>query len=101
VAEAPSFAEALRAIAGGLRESDPTHDHLNLAAVRIDQLGRRLHGLGFARDREIADAFTAAVGELAEAHLLPDEERGEGVRRAAAHLEAAAAHAEQGLLPAA
>lgn len=99
--EPPSFTEALRGIAGALREHTPTHDRLNGAAVRIDQLGRRLHGLGFVRDREIADCFTAAVGELAEAHSFPEEERGKHVDRAAARIDAAALHAEEGLLPAA
>lgn len=98
----PSFPEAVRAIASGLREHahSHSHTHLNRASSGIDHLGRRLHGLGYVRDREIADCFTAALGELSAAHDLAEDERAEAVRRVAGHLDAALAHAGEGVVPA-
>lgn len=95
----PSFTEAVRAIASGLREYAHSHTYLNRASSEIDHLGRQLHGLGYVRDREIADCFTAALGELGAAHRLAEEERAEAVRRVACHLDAALAHAEAGVVP--
>lgn len=99
--DAPSpFVEEIRAIVAGLRGDVRSHDRLNGAAWRIDHLGRQLHGLGFVRDREVADCFTSALGELGASHELPEEERAEAALRAARHLEAALAHAEEGVAPA-
>lgn len=96
----PSFGEAIRDVAAGLRDDAPSHTRLNRAEARIDDLGRRLHGFGYVRNMEIADCFTAALRELAASHVLPEEERGEAVQEAVAQLAAAAAHAEEGVLPA-
>ena len=97
--EPPSFTRALRIIASGLREGSHEHGALNRAASEIDQLGRRLHGLGYLRAREIADCFTAALAELDAAHRVPDPLRGEAVHRAAIRLDAAAGHAAAGVPP--
>lgn len=94
----PSFTEAIRAVASGLREYAPSHASLNRASSGIDHLGRQLHGLAFVRDREIADCFTAALGELSASHGLAEEQRAEAVQRAVSHLDAAVAHAEDGEL---
>ena len=94
-----AFAGAIRSIIAGLREGRPTHARVNGAAAGIDHLGRRLHGLGCVRDREIAGCFTAAVGELGACHPLPEEDRGAAVDAAVRHLDAALAHAGDGLLP--
>lgn len=96
---AAAFTDAIRSIVAGLREGRPTHARVNGAASGIDHLGRRLHGLGWVRDREIADCFTAAVGELGACHPLPEEDRGEAVDAAVRHLEAALVHSEAGVLP--
>ena len=95
----PSFTEAIRDIANGLREDAPSHPHLNRAAAGIDHQGRRLHGLGYVRGREIADRLTAALGELGAAHDLADEGRAEAVHRAVRELEAALDHAAAGVAP--
>lgn len=94
-----AFVDAIRSIIAGLREGPPTHPRVNGAAVSIDHLGRRLHGLGCARDREIANCFTAAVAGLGACHPLPEEARGDAVQAAIRELEAAAAHAEEGVPP--
>ncbi len=94
----PPFADDIRALVAGLREGAPTHARVNGAAAGIDHLGRRLHGLGCVRDREIAGCFTAAVGELHACNPLPEEERGTAVDAAVRHLDAAAAYAEEGVL---
>ncbi|HLL84313.1 MAG TPA: hypothetical protein VK420_16740 [Longimicrobium sp.] len=91
-----SFTEALRVIVEVLREGAPTHARLNGAAFRIDQLGRQLHGLGLARDREVAHALTAAVRVLGESHELAEDDRAGAVSEAVRHLRAALAHAEEG-----
>jgi hypothetical protein len=93
----PYFTDEIRAIASGLRDDALSHSHLNRAESRIDQLGRRLHGIGYVRHRAIADAFTGALRELAESHALPDETRAAAVTRAVAHLEAALAAAAEGV----
>ena len=95
----PSFTEAIREIASGLRDEAPSHPRLNRAAAGIDQLGRRLHGIGYVRGGDIADCFTAALRELDAAHGLADEERAEAVQRAASRLEAALESAAAGILP--
>lgn len=95
----PSFTEAIRAVAGGLREDARSHAHLNRAAAQIDDLGRRLHGLGYVRAREMADCLTAALADLDASHALPEETRAEAVHRAAGHLEDALEHAAAGVLP--
>ncbi|HEX8455471.1 MAG TPA: hypothetical protein VF647_25555 [Longimicrobium sp.] len=91
-----SFTEALRMILDVLREGAPTHARLNGAAFRIDQLGRQLHGLGLARDREVAHALNAAVRLLGESHELEEDARAGAVSEAVRHLRAALAHAEEG-----
>jgi hypothetical protein len=97
--EAPSFGDAIGEIANRLRGARPTHVVLNRASNEIDQLGRRLHGLGYLRAREIAECFTAALADLDGSHALAEEMRGEAVRRAAGWLEDAREHAAAGLLP--
>ncbi len=94
--ETPAFTEAVREILDGLRQGNPSHARLNGAAFRIDQLGRKIHGFGWARDGEIAECFTAAVRELGGSHELPEEARGGAVDQAIRHLDAALAHIEQG-----
>ena len=93
----PFFTDEIRAIANGLRQDALSHSHPNRAESRIDHLGRQLHGIGFVRHREIADAFTAALRELAASHALPEETRAAAVNRAAAHLEAALDAAAEGM----
>ncbi|HEX2092771.1 MAG TPA: hypothetical protein VHG28_10230 [Longimicrobiaceae bacterium] len=95
----PSFTEAIRTIASGLRDHAHSHIYLNRASSGIDHLGRQLHGLGYVRDREIADCLTAALGELSASHGLAEEERAEAVHRVICHLDAALAHAEVGVIP--
>lgn len=94
----PTLAEAIGVIARGLRQGVPSHALLNGAAARIDHLGRRLHGLGCVRDREIAACFTAAIAQLDASHVLEEDARGEAVGRAAGQLEAAVAYADEGVL---
>jgi hypothetical protein len=96
-----AFTDSIGAIIAGLRGGAPSHARVNGAASAIDHLGRRLHGLGCVRDREIADCFTAAVGELGACHPLPEDERRPAVDAALRHLEAALTHAEEGVAPAA
>ena len=93
------FTASIGSIIAGLRGGAPSHARVNSAASAIDHLGRRLHGLGCVRDREIADCFTAAVGELGACHPLPEEDRGAAVAAAIRHLESALLHAEEGVLP--
>ena len=93
----PTFAEAIQSIARALREGVPSHSHVNGAAARIDHLGRRLHGLGCVRDREIATCFTAAIAELDASHGFAEDARGEAVGRAAGQMEAALAFADEGV----
>lgn len=90
----PSFIEAIRSIAGALRQNPHSHTHLNRAASEIDQLGRRLHGYGLVHEGVIAGCLTEAVRELGASNALPERERAEAVLRAVGQLEAAAAHAE-------
>ncbi len=97
--EPPSFSGEIRGIADGLRDDARSHTRLNRAASRIDHLGRKLHGIGYVRDREIGGCFTEALRELSASHGLPEALRAEAVRRAAAHLDAAAAHSDEGVLP--
>jgi hypothetical protein len=97
--EPPSFTDTIRAIANELRDARPTHVVLNRASSGIDQLGRRLHGLGYVRSSEIAECFTAALADLDQSHALAEETRAEAVRRAIGRLEAALEHAAAGVLP--
>jgi 2-succinyl-5-enolpyruvyl-6-hydroxy-3-cyclohexene-1-carboxylate synthase len=94
----PSFTEAIRAVASGLREHAHSHVYLNRASSGIDHLGRQLHGLGYARDREIAGCLTAALGELSVSHGLAEEERAEAVQRVISHLDAALVYAGAGVI---
>jgi hypothetical protein len=97
--EAAEFADAIRAVSGELRLEPHIPVWLNHAAKRVDQLGRRVHGLGWVRDHEIGGCLTAAVGELCMARDQGESDRAESVRRAVLQLEAALAHADQGLRP--
>ena len=99
MSEPPSFTGQIRSIVSELRAAGPTHSALNRASSGIDHLGRRLHGLGYVRAREIADCFTAALADLDACHALPEETRGEAVRRAIGRLEGALEHAAAGVLP--
>ena len=100
MSEPSSFTGSITAIASGLRGGGYTHTALNRASSGIDHLGRRLHGLGYVRGREIAECFTAALAELNASHAVEEEMRGETVGRAIARLEAALDHASAGFLPA-
>jgi hypothetical protein len=97
--EPPPFTGAVREIVAGLRDARPTHGVLNGASSGIDQVGRRLHGLGYVRSGEIADCFMAALADLDQAHGLAEEARGEAVKRVIARMEDALEHAAAGVLP--
>lgn len=97
--EASSFADVIRAVSGELEEEPPSPVRLNRAAARIDQLGRRLHGLGWTRDHEIGGCLTAAVRELSRARDLPEVDRTESVRQAIRELETALTHTDAGRRP--
>lgn len=97
--EPSSFTDAIRHIASELRGGRDTHGAVNRASSAIDHLGRRLHGMGFVRGREIAECFTAALAELERSHALQEEERREPVTRAIDRLEAAVVHAGAGVSP--
>ncbi|HET7460399.1 MAG TPA: hypothetical protein VFJ82_04090 [Longimicrobium sp.] len=99
--EASSFIDALRGIAGELREGGHTHTALNRASSAVDLLGRRLHGLGFARASEIAECFTGVLADLDASHRLPERGRRDAVRRAVGRLEDALEHAAAGVPPSA
>lgn len=88
------FAESMRSVIAQLRASPPTHSQLNRAAVRIDRLGRELHGLALPGDAEIGPRLSAAIATLTAAHSLPEGERAGAVGSAAEELEAALLHAE-------
>ncbi|MBW3628519.1 MAG: hypothetical protein KY464_04395 [Gemmatimonadetes bacterium] len=98
--DSSAFSEAIREISRELASGSLSRSRVNRGAIGVDQLGRRLHGVGMLRDREIADCLSAAVTALGEAHLLPEEERTSSVRRAISELNAAAAYADQGARPA-
>lgn len=92
----PAFIEGVRAIERFLREDAPSHSVLNRAASHINQLGLKLHGLGFVHDREIADDFTAAIGELGACHALAVDRRAEAVHQVVRHLEEAVRRMQTG-----
>jgi hypothetical protein len=91
-----SFAHSLRGIIAELDGAEPSHTHLNRAAIDVDRLGRHLGGLGLANDREIGRAFTGAIAALASAHPVAQDKRADAVDRALAELRTALAHAENG-----
>lgn len=97
--ESSSFTDAIRHIAGELRGGRTTNGTVNRESSATDHLGRRLHGMGFLRGREIAECFTAALAGLERSHALQEEEGREPVNRAADRLEAAVVHAEAGVSP--
>jgi hypothetical protein len=97
--EPSSFTDAIRRVAGDLRDGGGTHPAINRASSAIDHLGRQLHGIGYVRGGEIADCFTTALTELQKSHALADEKRGAAVDRAVHRLEAALEHAAAGTLP--
>lgn len=97
--EGPSFIEAVRAVSGELRREPLSPVRLNQIAARIDQLGRRVHGLGWTRDHEIGGCLAAAVRELSQARELPEVERNASVRRAIRELDTALMHTDEGLSP--
>jgi hypothetical protein len=81
------FAASVAEIAQGLRDTPATFTSVNRAAALVDHLGRRLHGLGFVRHREIATCLMSAVVELQGSTGLPTSARNEAVARAIAQLE--------------
>lgn len=83
-------------IASQLRDDLPSHSVLNRAASQIDFLGRKLHGFGFAHDRQIADCLTAAIRVLRESHTVPEESRSTMVAEAILQLDVAVGHLEPG-----
>lgn len=95
--EASTFAGAVRAVLDELRAEPCPPMRLNQATGRIDQLGRRLHGVAWRRDQKLGECLTAAVAELIKAPALREVGRAESVRRAIQHLEAALTHADEGL----
>ena len=95
----PSFTDEIRAVGTELRVGDLTPARLNHAGVRIDQLGRRVHGLGWVRDHEIGVCLTVAVRELIRARGLADLERAQAVRNSLDQLEIALALSDEGLRP--
>jgi hypothetical protein len=97
--EPSSFTGAIADIARALRGGGDTHPALNRASSAIDHLGRRLHGLGYLRGREMADCFTAALLALDASHGVEGEQRREAVARAAGQLDASLDHAAAGILP--
>lgn len=99
MSEPTSFAGQIRGIVSELRAAGPTHSALNRASSGIDQLGRRLYGLGYVRAGEIAECFTAALAELDAAHAVAEDARAEAVRRVVGRLEEAAEHAAAGIVP--
>lgn len=86
----------IEAIARDLRADPYSHTFLNRAAAKIDQIGRRLHGLGYVRDREIAACLTEAYEQLSASQEVPQVERGVRVQRAIAQMEGALAHLREG-----
>ena len=96
-----SFVEAIHAISGELRLEPHTRIQLNQIASRIDQLGRRVHGLGWTRDHEIGGCLTAAARELSRARDVPEVERDAAVRQAIRELETALTYTDERLRPAA
>jgi hypothetical protein len=94
--EASSFADRIRVVLDELGREPLPWAHLAPAAARLDQLGRRLHGLGLARDHEIGGCLTAAVRELGRARGLPESDRAESVRRAVREVARALALAVEG-----
>ena len=99
MSEPSSFTDEMRRVAGELRDGGHAHTAINRASSAIDHLGRRLHGIGYVRGREIADCFTAALAELETSHGVAEEKRQEVVDRAVDRLEAALDHAAAGTLP--
>lgn len=99
MSEPSTFTDAIRRVAGELRDGGPTHTALNRASSAIDHLGRRLHGIGYVRGGEIADCFTEALAELEAAHGIPEEKRREAVDRVVRRMDAALDHAAAGVLP--
>lgn len=93
------FTETLGGILQALRTDPPSFTHLNRASAAIDQLGRRLHGVGYVRDREIAASLTAAYEALSASQELPEDDRRAAMLEAITHLEAALAHTDAGLAP--
>lgn len=94
-----SFTDAVRAAADELRLEPLSPPLLNQIGARVDQLGRRVHGLGWTRDHEIGGCLTAAVSELSRAREQPEADRSETVRRALRQLERALTHMDEGLRP--
>ena len=99
MSEPTTFAEQIRGIVSELRAAGPTHSALNRASSGIDQLGRRLYGLGYVRAGEIAQCFTAALADLDASHAVAEDARAEAVRRVIDRLEEAVEHAAAGILP--
>ena len=68
-----SFVDSLNSVISELGTSPHSAIELTRTATRIDQLGRRLHGLDWRRGYEIGGCLTAAVSELNIQHVVPAE----------------------------
>ena len=97
--DALPLTDAIRAISGELLVEPYSPTRLNQIAVRIDQMGRRLHGLDWVRAHEIGACLTAAVTELSLAGGQPEVERAASVRGVIVQLDAALAYTDDGLYP--
>lgn len=95
--EESSFADVIRDVRSELKMEPLSPVQLNRAAARIDQLGRRLHGVGWVRGHEMGGCLTAAVRELSQARGLAEVERAASVQEAMRQLDAALALTDQGL----
>lgn len=93
---ASSFISEIRAISKLLETT--AAGGLNQTAARIDQLGRRLHGLDWLRGDEIGRCLGGAVRKLTLAQGLTGSSLDDAVRGAVDELNAALRHADEGLL---
>lgn len=86
-------------IASALAAGSRSHAELNLAAARIDHLGRQLHGIGFVRESEIAKWLSAAVEGLLASHHLSAELAAAAVIEAASKMYLARTAIGEGVRP--
>ena len=98
-ADTSAFTAAIRALSGELETPPHSATELNRFADRLDQLGRRLHGLDWMREHEIGRRLTAAVWELNMARGLAGDASRDSVERAIVQLDAALTFADEGLRP--
>lgn len=92
-----TFTSEIRALSEELATVPETN--LNQAAARLDQLGRRLHGLEWRRGDEIGRCLSAAVRELTLARDQTGDDRAAAIRNAIRELNGALRHADEGVLP--